>query len=530
MVKDELKVKRALLSVYNKKDIVKLASVLVSYGIEIISTGGTHKVLREAKIPVKKIEELTNFPEILEGRVKTLHPKIYGGILASRGKKTHLESINNHNIDEIDLVVSNLYPFDEVIKRGGSREELVENIDVGGPSMIRAAAKNFSFVTVVVECCDYKDLIEELHRKKGKTSYSFRKNKSQIAFSLTASYDTLIANWMERDFEIEFPRRKSFSGKLVQQLPYGENPHQRAGLYSKLDGYEKQNVFKKIQGKDLSYNNINDFDAACDLISEFSMEDRPVVAIIKHLNPCGVGSGDTLFKAYKAALNCDRASAFGGIVVLNSSVNEELATLITETFTEMVIAPEVEDKAHSIFRKKKNLRVLTLNLKSLQFRDLMSLKEINHGFLFYQKDRGKILERDLQIVSEKIPTKSQISDLLFAWKIVKHVRSNAIVCVKDNCTVGIGAGQMSRLDSSIIAIRKSEEMQKNLGLLSKVTSGAVLASDAFFPFSDGLKEASKVGITAIIQPGGSIRDQQVIDFANLHGLVMVFTGMRHFKH
>ncbi len=498
--------------------------------MELLSTGGTAKALRDAGLEVKDVAEITGFPEMMDGRVKTLHPMVHGGLLALRDNDTHVAAMDEHGIGAIDLLVVNLYPFEETVAKGADYDTCIENIDIGGPAMIRAASKNHQFVNVVVDVEDYDALLAELEANDGQTSYTFRQRLSQIAYARTAAYDTAVSSWMAGAIGETAPRRRSFAGTIKQTLRYGENPHQDAAFYT--DGSNRPGVATAVQhqGKELSYNNINDTDAAFELVAEFAPEDGPACAIIKHANPCGVAKGATLTEAYKAAFNCDQTSAFGGIVALNQPLDAETAKEITGIFTEVVIAPGASDEAKEIFAAKKNLRLLTTEGLPDVMTGGQTVRQVAGGLLVQNKDNGFIGMDDLKVVTEKAPTEEQMRDLLFAWKVGKHVKSNAIVYAKDGATVGVGAGQMSRVDSALIAAKKAERMAEALGLPQPLTIGSAVASDAFFPFPDGLLEAAAAGATCVIQPGGSMRDEEVIDAADEAGLAMVFTGMRHFRH
>jgi len=523
-------VRRALLSVSDKTGLIELGKSLAERGVELLSTGGTAKALRDAGLAVRDVSDVTGFPEMMDGRVKTLHPMVHGGLLALRDNDAHVAAMTEHGIGEIDLLVVNLYPFEAALKRGAAYEEMIENIDIGGPAMIRAAAKNHSFVNVVVDVEDYGVLLEELDQNDGQTSFAFRQWLAQNAYARTAAYDAAVSNWMAGAIGLEAPRRRAFAGQIAQTLRYGENPHQDAAFYT--DGTERVGVAtaQQLQGKELSYNNINDTDAAFELVSEFAPADGPAVAIIKHANPCGVARGATLLDAYNKAFDCDRTSAFGGIVALNMPLDAATAEAITQIFTEVVIAPGASDEAKAIFAAKKNLRLLiTDGLPNPQDAGLTT-RQVSGGMLVQDKDVGHRAMDDLKVVTEKAPTDEQMADLLFAWKVAKHVKSNAIVYVKDGQTVGVGAGQMSRVDSATIAGVKAQRMADAMELPASLAKGSAVASDAFFPFADGLMEAAANGATCVIQPGGSMRDDEVIKAANEAGLAMVFTGMRHFRH
>ena len=523
-------VKRALLSVSDKTGLVDLGKALAAKGVELLSTGGSAKTLRDAGLEVKDVSEVTGFPEMMDGRVKTLHPRVHGGLLALRDNAEHVSAMDEHGIGGIDLLIVNLYPFEAALARGAEYDEMIENIDIGGPAMIRAAAKNHGFVTTVVDVEDYDALIAELDANDGQTSYGFRQKMAQIAYARTGAYDAAVSNWMASAIGEEAPRRRVVAGQIKQTLRYGENPHQSAAFY--VDGSERPGVATAVQhqGKELSYNNINDTDAAFELVAEFDPAETPAVAIIKHANPCGVAKGATLLEAYNNAFDCDRTSAFGGIVALNQVLDAETAKAIVEIFTEVVIAPGATDDAKEIFAAKKNLRLLTTEGLPNVMAKPNTIRQVAGGYLFQDKDAGFVGMDDLKVVTEKAPTPDQMKDLLFAWKVAKHVKSNAIVYVKDQATVGVGAGQMSRLDSALIAAKKAERMAEAMGLPEPLTKGSAVASDAFFPFADGLLEAAAAGASCVIQPGGSMRDQEVIDAANEAGLAMVLTGMRHFRH
>ncbi|MBC7144529.1 MAG: bifunctional phosphoribosylaminoimidazolecarboxamide formyltransferase/IMP cyclohydrolase [Thioclava marina] len=520
---------RALISVSDKTGLVEFAQALAARGVELLSTGGTAKTLREAGLSVRDVADVTGFPEMMDGRVKTLHPKVHGGLLALRDNEEHLAAMKAHQIEAIDLLVVNLYPFEETVAKGADYETCIENIDIGGPAMIRAAAKNHAFVSTVVDVEDYATVLAELDANDGATSYPFRQRLAQIAYARTAAYDAAVSTWMAGAIGEETPRRRAFAGKLAQTLRYGENPHQQAAFY--LDGTNRPGVAtaKQLQGKELSYNNINDTDAAFELVSEFGT-DKPAVAIIKHANPCGVATGETVIEAYKRAFDCDRTSAFGGIIALNQTLDAATAEEITKIFSEVIIAPAVDEAAKEVIAKKKNVRLLETGGLPDTTAPITTYRQVAGGFLVQDKDNGVITLDDLKVVTERQPSEQELKDLLFAWKVAKHVKSNAIIYVKDGATVGVGAGQMSRVDSTRIAARKAEDMMEACGLAETPTKGSVVASDAFFPFADGLITAAEAGATAIIQPGGSMRDQEVIDAANERGLAMVFTGMRHFRH
>ena len=520
---------RALISVSDKFGLIDLARALAGLGVELISTGGTSMMLRAAGLAVRDVAEVTGFPEMMDGRVKTLHPNIHGALLALRDDDEHLVAMAAHGIEPIDLLISNLYPFEETVARGGDHAACIENIDIGGPAMIRASAKNHRFVTVVTDPADYQGLLEQLKAHDGATTLAFRQKLALAAFSRTAAYDTAVSGWLAGQFKEPFPKQRSFAGTLAQGLRYGENPHQAAAFYT--DGSRRMGVAtaRQWQGKELSYNNINDTDAAFELVAEFAGLSA-TCAIVKHANPCGVGQAATLREAYLRAYACDQTSAFGGIVALNRPLDAETAEEIVKVFTEVVIAPGASDEARAVFAAKKNLRLLTTaGLPDAQAKGL-TFKQVAGGFLVQDRDAGTITAADLTVVTKRTPTDAELTDLLFAWKIAKHVKSNAIVYVKDGATVGIGAGQMSRIDSTRIAARKAEDMAQVMAQEQSPAVGSVVASDAFFPFPDGLLAVANAGATAIIQPGGSQRDAEVIAAADAAGLAMVFTGQRHFRH
>jgi len=522
-------VKRALLSVSDKIGLVDLGKALAGHGVELLSTGGTAKALREAGLDVKDVAEVTGFPEMMDGRVKTLHPVVHGGLLALRDNADHVAAMDQHGIGGIDLVVVNLYPFEETVSRGADYAETIENIDIGGPAMIRSAAKNHGFVNVVVDTEDYAAVIAEMDANAGQTTYALRQRLAQTAYARTAAYDTAVSTWMAAQVG-GTPRRRTFGGTLAQTLRYGENPHQQAAFYT--DGTATAGIATatQYQGKELSYNNINDTDAAFELVSEFAPADGPACAIIKHANPCGVATGATMAEAYTRAFDCDRTSAFGGIIALNQPLDGETAEAISGIFTEVVIAPGADADAKAVFAKKKNLRLLTTDGLSDRAAAKLAVRQVSGGYLVQDQDTGMIARDDLKVVTKRQPTDRELSDLLFAWIVAKHVKSNAIIYVKDGATVGVGAGQMSRVDSTRIAARKAQDMAEAMGLPEPLTTGSVVASDAFFPFADGLITAAEAGATALIQPGGSMRDEEVIAAADEAGLAMLFTNMRHFRH
>ncbi len=523
-------VKRALLSVSDKSGLIEFGQFLESQGVEILSTGGSARALSEAGVSVTEVSNHTGFPEMMDGRVKTLHPKIHGGLLALRDDAAHVKAMTDHDIGRIDLLVVNLYPFEETVEKGADFDSCIENIDIGGPAMIRSAAKNHRFVTVVVEAGDYDAVMTAMTENDGATTAELRQRLAATAFARTAAYDAAISTWFAGQTGQTYPDRLNITASLKQSLRYGENPHQDAAFYVARAATPRPGIAtaRQIQGKELSYNNLNDTDAAFELVSEF--EGGPAVAIIKHANPCGVAQADTLAEAYARALLCDPTSAFGGIIALNRSLDSATAKEITKVFTEVIIAPDADEKALEILSAKKNLRVLLTGGLADPRAMGQTIKSVAGGYLLQGRDNGKVMPDDLTVVTDRAPTEQELQDLLFAFTVCKHVKSNAIIYVKDGATVGIGAGQMSRIDSARVAVRKAQDASDTAGLSENMTKGSVVASDAFFPFADGLISAAEAGVTAVIQPGGSIRDDEVIAAANERGLAMVMTGMRHFRH
>ncbi len=527
----DVTIKRALLSVSDKDGLVELGRTLSAAGVELVSTGGTAKALRAEGLDVRDVSELTGFPEMMDGRVKTLHPMVHGGLLAVRDNPEHAEAMAAHEIGAIDLVVVNLYPFEETVMRGAERDEVIENIDIGGPSMVRSAAKNHAFVTILTDPADYDELIEELASNDGATTLDFRKRMAAKAFAATAAYDAMISQWFAfADQQQKFPPMVSMTRKLAGTLRYGENPHQEAALYLPA-GPHTQGLpqAQQIQGKELSYNNYNDAAAALELVAEFRGGD-PAVVIVKHANPCGVAQCSTLLGAWNEALHCDDVSAFGGIVATNVPLDEPTAEAICAIFTEVIVAPGADQAALDLFSKKKNLRLLLVDSLPDPRRSGQTMAVIAGGILVQDRDNAAITRNDLRIVTKRAPTDQELSDCLFAWTVARHVKSNAIVYARNGVTAGIGAGQMNRRDSSRIAAMKATEAAERHGWPEPHTVGSAVASDAFFPFADGLLAAAEAGATAVIQPGGSIRDEEVIKAADDAGLAMVFTGMRHFRH
>ncbi|MEL7517353.1 MAG: bifunctional phosphoribosylaminoimidazolecarboxamide formyltransferase/IMP cyclohydrolase [Pseudomonadota bacterium] len=538
----QVTIKRALLSVSDKSGLAELGQALAARGVELVSTGGTARTLREAGLKVRDVSDLTGFPEMMDGRVKTLHPKVHGGLLALRDNDEHIAAMTEHAIGAIDLVVVNLYPFEATVAKGADRAEIIENIDIGGPSMVRSAAKNHGFVTIVTDPADYATLVEEMETKGGATSEAFRIRMAGKAYARTAAYDAAIANWFafgdafthplgtEALQATPFVETMPLAFKREDVLRYGENPHQSAAIYvPQVTGANGVPQAEQLQGKALSYNNLNDADAALELAAEFDGQD-PAVVIVKHANPCGVAQAPTLLEAWEAALACDSVSAFGGIVAVNTELDGATAQAIAKIFTEVVIAPSVSAEAREVFAKKKNLRLLECGTLPDPRRGGFFMKTIAGGMLIQGRDNGAVSEADLRVVTKREPTPQELRDCFFAWTVARHVKSNAIVYAKDGATAGIGAGQMNRRDSARIAAIKAKEAADTYEWAQARTVGSAVASDAFFPFADGLISAADAGATAVIQPGGSIRDEEVIAAADEAGLAMVFTGMRHFRH
>ncbi len=521
----DIPIRRALLSVSDKTGLAALGQALAGQGVELVSTGGTAKALREAGLEVRDISDLTGFPEMMDGRVKTLHPKVHGGLLAGRGNAEHVAAAEAHEIGMIDLVVVNLYPFAQTVTRGAERDEVIENIDIGGPSMVRSAAKNHESVAIVTDPADYALVA------KGTTNLDERKKFAAKAFALTAQYDATIASWFAFADQSEiFPETVAIPVRRAQELRYGENPHQRAALYIPA-GPATPGVAQaeQVQGKELSYNNYNDADAALELVAEFK-DGPPTVVIVKHANPCGVATGETLLDAYRAAFACDSVSAFGGIIACNRPLDGPTAEAITDIFTEVVVAPGADEAARAAFARKKNLRLLLTGDFADPKRPGLTIKSIAGGMLLQSRDGGTVTRDQLRVVTQRQPSEQELADCLFAWTVAKHVKSNAIVYAKDGSTAGVGAGQMNRLESARIAAWKAKDAADKAGWAQPRTIGSAVASDAFFPFADGLLAAAEAGATAVIQPGGSVRDDEVIAAADEAGLAMVFTGMRHFRH
>jgi len=524
------RITRALLSVSDKAGLIAFAGELAGYGVELISTGGTAKALKDAGLSVTDVSDLTGFPEMMDGRVKTLHPKVHGGLLAVRANKDHAAAMEQHHIKPIDLLVVNLYPFETTVAKGGSIDECIENIDIGGPAMIRAAAKNHGDVTVIVEPSDYGKVLGEMAAHSGMVSFELRQKLAAKAYARTAAYDAAISNWLAETLHEEAPSYRAFGGRLIEPLRYGENPHQTAAFYRAPGERFGVTTARQVQGKQLSYNNINDTDAAYECVAEFDPGRTAACVIVKHANPCGVAEADNLLDAYRKALACDSTSAFGGIVAVNRRLDAEAAKVITEIFTEVIIAPDATEEAVKIVAAKKNLRLLIAGGLPDPRAGGLTVKSVAGGLLVQSRDNAVVDEMQLKTVTKRAPSASELADLRFAFRVAKHVKSNTIVYAKDRATVGIGAGQMSRVDAARIAARKAEDAARELKLSAPMTKGSVVASDAFFPFPDGLLVAIEAGATAVIQPGGSVNDQKVIEAADAHNIAMVFTGTRHFRH
>jgi phosphoribosylaminoimidazolecarboxamide formyltransferase/IMP cyclohydrolase len=524
------RVTRALLSVSDKTGLIDFARALAGHGIALVSTGGTAKALAAAGLKVTDVSELTGFPEMMDGRVKTLHPTVHGGLLAVRGNREHAQAMKDHGIAPIDLLVVNLYPFEATVDKGADFDECIENIDIGGPAMIRAAAKNHDDVAVVVEPDDYQAVLDELAANKGATTLPLRRRLAAKAYARTAAYDSAISNWFANELKTDAPDFRSFGGRLIQPLRYGENPHQTAAFYRTPDRRPGVATARQVQGRELSYNNINDTDAAYECIAEFDAQRTAACVIVKHANPCGVAEGADLLSAYRKALACDSTSAYGGIVALNRTLDAEAARAITEIFTEVIIAPDATEEAIAIVGGRRNLRLLLAGGLPDPRSAGLTAKTVAGGLLVQSRDNAVVDDMALRTVTKRAPSDAELRDLKFAFRVAKHVKSNTIVYAKDLATVGIGAGQMSRVDSARIAARKAQDAALEAKLAEPLTKGSVVASDAFFPFADGLLVAVEAGATAVIQPGGSVRDDEVIAAADAHGIAMVFTGVRHFRH
>ncbi|KRA95637.1 phosphoribosylaminoimidazolecarboxamide formyltransferase [Devosia sp. Root685] len=519
---------RALLSVFDKSGMADFARALSEAGVELVSTGGTHKLIAETGLPVREISDLTGFPEMMDGRVKTLHPKVHGGLLAVRDNPAHKASMDEHEIGPIDLVAVNLYPFEKTVASGASYNEIIENIDIGGPAMVRSAAKNHAYVTVVVDPADYPAIVEAI--RNGGIPYELRQKLAAKAYARTAAYDSAISAWFAKEIDFADVNYRSFAGTLREVMRYGENPHQWAAFYGTGENRPGVATASQVQGKTLSYNNINDTDAAFELVSEFDPAEIAAVAIIKHANPCGVAMASNLTEAYKKALRTDPVSAFGGIVATNREIDAETATEIVKVFTEVIVAPSATPEAQAIIAAKKNLRLLLTGGLADPKAEGLQVKSVAGGLLVQSRDNRNVDDCELKVVTKRAPTEAELADLKLAAKVAKHVKSNAIIYVKDGATAGIGAGQMSRVDSARVAHRKSIDAAEAAGIEGALTVGSVVASDAFFPFADGLEALVAAGATAVIQPGGSMRDDEVIAAADAAGIAMVLTGMRHFRH
>ena len=524
------RITRALLSVSDKTGLTEFAKALAGFGVDLVSTGGTAKALKEAGLTVTDVSELTGFPEMMDGRVKTLHPNVHGGLLAIRANKEHVAAMEKHGIKPIDLLVVNLYPFEATVAKGAAFDDCIENIDIGGPAMIRAAAKNHADVTVVVEPSDYGLVLDELTQHSCMTTLELRQRLAAKAYARTAAYDAAISNWFAETLHDNAPDYRAFGGRLIQALRYGENPHQNAAFYRAPGVRFGVATARQLQGKELSYNNINDTDAAYECVAEFDAKRTAACVIVKHANPCGVAEGNDLLDAYRKALACDSTSAFGGIVALNRKLDADAAKAITEIFTEVIIAPDATDEAIKIVASKKNLRLLIAGGLPDPRAAGLTVKSVAGGLLVQSRDNAVVDEMQLKTVTKRAPTEKELADLRFAFRVAKHVKSNTIIYAKGLATVGIGAGQMSRVDAARIAARKADDAAKEAKLLAPLTKGSVVASDAFFPFPDGLLVAIEAGATAVIQPGGSMRDDEVIKAADEHNVAMVFTGTRHFRH
>jgi phosphoribosylaminoimidazolecarboxamide formyltransferase/IMP cyclohydrolase len=530
MTEHPRRITRALLSVSDKSGLVEFARALAGDGIELVSTGGTAKALAAAGLKVRDVSDLTGFPEMMDGRLKTLHPKVHGGLLAVRDNREHAVAMEAHDIAPIDLLVVNLYPFEATVQGGAEFAHCIENIDIGGPAMIRAAAKNHADVTVVVDPQDYAPLLADLKTHGGATTLALRQKLAAKAYARTAAYDAAISNWFAGQIGETAPAWRTVGGALAQALRYGENPHQTAAFYRTLEPRFGVATARQVQGKQLSYNNLNDTDAAYECVAEFDPKRTAACVIVKHANPCGVAEGASLVDAYRKALACDPVSAFGGIVAVNRTLDAEAARAITEILTEVIIAPDATEEVARIVGAKKNLRLLLAGGLPDPRAPGLTVKSVAGGLLAQSRDNAVVDEMQIKVVTKRAPSAAELDDLRFAFLVAKHVKSNAIVYAKGRATVGIGAGQMSRVDAARIAARKAEDAAKAAGLAESLTKGSVVASDAFFPFADGLLVAIEAGATAVIQPGGSVRDDEVIKAADDHGVAMVFTGVRHFRH
>jgi phosphoribosylaminoimidazolecarboxamide formyltransferase / IMP cyclohydrolase len=523
-------VTRALLSVSDKTGLIEFARSLAARDVELVSTGGTAKAIAAAGLKVTDVSDLTGFPEMMDGRVKTLHPKVHGGLLAIRDNAEHTQAMKTHGIAPIDLLVVNLYPFEATVEKGSDYDDCIENIDIGGPAMIRAAAKNHEDVTVVVDVHDYQAVVDELAANNGATTQALRRRLAAKAYARTAAYDAAISNWFAGELKTDAPDYRAFGGKLIQALRYGENPHQHAAFYALPGRRPGVATARQLQGKELSYNNINDTDAAYECIAEFDPSRTAACVIVKHANPCGVAEGPDLVTAYQKALACDSTSAFGGIIAMNRTLDADTARAITGIFTEVIIAPDATEEAIAIIAGRKNLRLLLAGSLPDPRAPGLTAKTVAGGLLVQSRDNAVVDDMTFKVVTKRAPTEAELRDLKFAFRVAKHVKSNTIVYARDLATVGIGAGQMSRVDSARIAARKAEDAAKELKLAEPLTKGSVVASDAFFPFADGMLACIAAGATAVVQPGGSMRDDEVIKAADEHGIAMVLSGVRHFRH
>lgn len=524
------KITRALLSVSDKSGLIEFARALAGHGIELVSTGGTAKAIAAAGLKVSDVSDLTGFPEMMDGRVKTLHPKVHGGLLAIRDNAEHAQSMKEHGIAPIDLLVVNLYPFEATVDKGAGYEDCIENIDIGGPAMIRAAAKNHDDVAVVVESQDYQAVLDELAANNGATTLTLRRRLAAKAYARTAAYDAAISNWFAAQLKTDAPDFRAFGGRLIQALRYGENPHQHAAFYRTPDHRAGVATARQLQGKELSYNNINDTDAAYECIAEFDAERTAACVIVKHANPCGVAESADLASAYRKALACDSTSAYGGIIAFNRILDADAANAVAGIFTEVIIAPDATEEAIAIIAKRRNLRLLLAGSLPDPRTMALTAKTVAGGLLVQSRDNAVVDDMTLKVVTKRAPTDAELRDLKFAFRVAKHVKSNTIIYARDLATVGVGAGQMSRVDSARIAARKAQDAALEMKLAEPMTKGSVVASDAFFPFADGMLACIEAGATAVIQPGGSLRDDEVIKAADEHNIAMVLTGVRHFRH
>ena len=524
------RVTRALLSVSDKTGLIEFARALAEHGVELVSTGGTAKAIAGAGLKVKDVSDLTGFPEMMAGRVKALHPKVHGGLLAIRDNKEHAEAMKTHGIAPIDLLVVNLYPFEATVDKGAGFEECIENIDIGGPAMIRAAAKNHDDVAVVVEAQDYQSVLDELKANKGATTLKLRRRLAAKAYARTAAYDAAISNWFSRQLEVGAPDYRAFGDRLIHSQRYGKNPHLTAAFYATPDKRPGVSTARQLQGKELSYNNINDTDAAYECIGEFDARRTAACVIVKHAIPCGVAEGSVLVSAYRKALACDSTSAFGGIIAMNRPLDADTAREITKIFTEVIIAPDASEEAIAIIGARKNLRLLLAGSLPAPRTPGLPAKTVAGGLLVQSRDNAEVDDMTFKVVTKRAPSDAEMRDLKFAFRVAKHVKSNTIIYAKDLATVGIGAGQMSRVDSARIAARKAQDAASELKLAEPLTMGAGVASDVFFPFADGMLACIEAGVTAVVQPGGSMRDDEVIKAADEHGVAMVLSGVRHFRH